>query len=158
MADPVKTLTITVKQDRVGASVNMNGSVTLSGLVFLQMTLAREVSADMTEKAGDEAILLQGSIVNASERLAVAMRLDPAATRDVRAPPAPPAPRIVSPSIPPAVLRRLAAVALLMLFALSAVAAAGDDWASPRFILTAGVSAVYLLLVLRVARHLWSGE
>jgi len=160
MAEPIKTMTITVRQDRRGAAVDIGGDVTPRGLAFLQMTLAHELSSRLGEKDGDDAHLLQGQIANAAGRLAGLMRIAQIA-HEVREPSgAEPIARGFVPSGP--VLRRLCAVALSMLSLLFAVGVADWAWIDSGFYIVAlwlGAAAlcaaIAVIMILRAARRGW---
>ena len=64
------TLTIVVVTRTDVARINVDGSATLPALASLQVTITKMLSSNLDATILDEAVLLQGQIVNLALRLA----------------------------------------------------------------------------------------
>ena len=63
-------MTIVVVTRTDGAHINFDGSATLPALASLQVTITKMLSSNLDATILDEAVLLQGQIVNLALRLA----------------------------------------------------------------------------------------
>ena len=66
-------LTVTVETSRRGAMIGIDGGASMSALASLQMVIANHLSSHFDDGYSEDAIILQGQIVNSATRLAKMM-------------------------------------------------------------------------------------